>query len=142
MKKNEGTHDIIIVHESPSVRDYMRLRELAGLSARSLEGAAIGLQNSLFTVTLYAQEELIGMGRVIGDGGCFMQIVDIAIRPDFQGRGLGKTVMTELMEYLNREALPKTYVSLLADVPADQLYVKFGFQYTQPRSQGMYLVID
>ncbi|MNO42434.1 Acetyltransferase (GNAT) family protein [compost metagenome] len=142
MKINEGTHDITIVHDSPSVRDYMRLRELAGLSARSVEGAAIGLENSLFAVTLYAREELVGMGRVIGDGGCFMQIVDIAVRPDFQGRGLGKMVMKELMDYLNREAPPKSFVSLLADVPADQLYMKFGFRYAQPRSQGMYLVID
>ncbi|MNI32668.1 Acetyltransferase (GNAT) family protein [compost metagenome] len=69
-----------------------------------------------------------------------MQIVDIAVRPDFQGRGLGKMIMKELIDYLDREAPPKTYVSLMADVPADQLYLKFGFQYTAPRSQGMYLV--
>ncbi|MNJ67709.1 Acetyltransferase (GNAT) family protein [compost metagenome] len=69
-----------------------------------------------------------------------MQIVDIAVSPEFQGRGLGRTIMQELIDYLDREAPPRTYVSLIADVPADQLYVKFGFQYTQPRSQGMYLV--
>ncbi|MNO21456.1 Acetyltransferase (GNAT) family protein [compost metagenome] len=140
MEKNEEKDEIMIARESPVVSDYIRLRELAGLSARSEEGAAIGLQNSLFAVSLYAGDELIGMGRVIGDGGCFMQIVDIAVRPDFQGRGLGKMIMKELIDYLDREAPPKTYVSLMADVPADQLYLKFGFQYTAPRSQGMYLV--
>lgn len=136
----EKKNDIVIVRESPKVLDYMKLREKAGLSPRSEEGAVIGLRNSLFAVSLYAQNELIGMGRVIGDGGCFMQIVDIAVSPEFQGRGLGRTIMQELIDYLNREAPPRTYVSLIADVPADQLYVKFGFQYTQPRSQGMYLV--
>ncbi|MFD2882298.1 hypothetical protein ACFTAO_51075 [Paenibacillus rhizoplanae] len=30
------------------------------------------------------------MGRVIGDGGCFFQVTDIAVKPSFQGRGLGK----------------------------------------------------
>lgn len=33
----------------------------------------------------------------------------------------------------------KTNVSLIADVPADRLYMKYGFQYTEPRSRGMYL---
>lgn len=136
----ERKNDIVIVRESPEVFDYMKLRERSGLSPRSEEGAAIGLQNSLFAVSLYVQDELIGMGRVIGDGGCFMQIVDIAVSPDFQGRGLGRMIMQELMNYLDRKAPPRTYVSLIADTPADQLYLKFGFQYTQPRSQGMYLV--
>lgn len=136
----EKKHEIVIVRESPKVSDYMRLRERAGLSARSEEGAAIGLQNSLFAVSLYDQDELIGMGRMIGDGGCFIQIVDIAVSPDFQGRGLGRMIMQELIDYLDQEAPPRTYVSLIADVPADQLYLKFGFQYTGPRSQGMYLV--
>lgn len=128
-----------ILHEAPSLEDYLALRRQAGLSERSREGAAIGLRNSFFTVSVYRESELVGMGRVIGDGGCFMQVVDIAVRPDFQGQGLGKWVMGEIMEYLEREAPPKTYVSLIADVPADRLYLQFGFQYTQPRSQGMYL---
>lgn len=136
----EKKNVIVIVRESPKVFGYMRLRERAGLSPRSEEGAVIGLRNSLFAVSLYDQDELIGMGRVIGDGGCFMQIVDIAVSPDFQGRGLGRMIMQELIDYLDQEAPPRTYVSLIADAPADQLYIKFGFQYTQPRSQGMYLV--
>ncbi|WP_373454357.1 hypothetical protein [Cereibacter changlensis] len=27
------------------------------------------------------------MGRLIGDGGCFFQIVDIAVDPSHQGQG-------------------------------------------------------
>lgn len=81
------------------------------------------------------------MGRVIGDGGCFLQIVDIAVRPDYQGQGLGKVIMNELMDYLKRETPADAYVSLIADQPADKLYLKYGFRYTAPDSLGMYLRI-
>ncbi|MDQ0242640.1 GNAT superfamily N-acetyltransferase [Bacillus fengqiuensis] len=96
------------------------------------------LENSIFAVTLRVTSKLIGMGRIIGDGGCFYQIVDIAVEPAYQGRGLGKVIMSELTAYLNDFAPEAAYVSLLADVPADKLYRQFGFDYTQPKSVGMY----
>lgn len=130
-----------VVREIPDAGDYAALRRQAGLSPRSEQGIRVGLGNSLFAVCLYAENELIGMGRVVGDGGCFLQIVDIAVRPDYQGQGLGRLVMDEIMAYLTREAPPEAYVSLIADQPADRLYLKYGFQYTAPASLGMYLRI-
>ncbi|MNJ35028.1 ribosomal-protein-alanine N-acetyltransferase [compost metagenome] len=134
-------HNIRIAREIPDANSYADLRKQAGLSPRSEKGIHIGLGNSLFAVTLYAGEELIGMGRVVGDGGCFFQIVDIAVRPDYQGQGLGKAIMEELMNYLQEEAPSDAYVSLIADQPADKLYLKYGFQYTAPESLGMYMRI-
>lgn len=79
----------------------------------------------------------IGMGRIIGDGGCFFQITDIAVDPAWQGRGFGKRIMAALMDHV-REALPDTaYVSLIADKPADRLYAQYGFADVGPRSIGM-----
>lgn len=127
-----------ILHKVPTAEEYVHLRVAAGLSPKSLTAAEKGLANSIFSVTLRASSKLIGMGRIIGDGGCFYQIVDIAVEPDYQGRGLGKTIMSELMDYLNDHAPEGAYVSLLADVPADRLYKQFGFDYTQPKSVGMY----
>jgi ribosomal protein S18 acetylase RimI-like enzyme len=77
------------------------------------------------------------MGRLIGDGGCFFQIVDIAVDPRHQGKGLGKAIMSRLMAYVT-EALPSSaYVSLIADVPANRLYEQYGFKETAPASLGM-----
>ncbi|AZK45005.1 GNAT family N-acetyltransferase [Paenibacillus lentus] len=133
-----------VVREVPDAGDYAVLRKQAGLSPRSEQGIKIGLSNSLFAVSLYAGnegKELVGMGRVVGDGGCFLQIVDIAVRPDYQGQGLGKLIMDELMNDLKNEAPDEAYVSLIADRPADKLYLKYGFRYTAPESLGMYLRI-
>ncbi|WP_438350388.1 GNAT family N-acetyltransferase [Paenibacillus sp. FA6] len=129
---------IDIVYEPPMPDEYNELRVIAGLSARDKAGAVIALTNSIFNITLRQSNELIGMGRIIGDGGCFYQIVDIAVDPTHQGKGLGKLIMFEIMKYLDRNAFKDSYVSLIAEVPADRLYKKFGFEYTQPKSVGMY----
>jgi predicted N-acetyltransferase YhbS len=60
------------------------------------------------------------------------------VEPDHQKRGLGKRIMTALMERLIGEAPPAAYVSLIADGDAQHLYAKFGFAPTAPESIGMY----
>lgn len=129
---------IEVRYDMPRPVDYCELRRVAGLSEKSESAARIGLPNACFTVTLYDDNQLIGMGRVIGDGATVFQIIDIAVRPEYQGQGHGKTVMKHIMDYIESVRQPGTYVSLIADYPADQLYAKFGFISTEPDSGGMY----
>ncbi len=125
------------LHATPTPEVYRQLRVGAGLSPKTAEAAARGLPNTLFAVQLLHEGQPIGMGRVVGDGGTAFQVVDIAVLPAHQGRGLGKRIMAEIAIWL-REHVPETgYVSLLADVPADALYGQFGFVHTAPRTLGM-----
>jgi ribosomal protein S18 acetylase RimI-like enzyme len=126
-------------HRIPSTGIYRHLRQQAGLSIKSLEAAERGLPNSCFAVQILAGDEVVGMGRVIGDGGCFYQVVDIAVLPEHQGRGIGKMIMREISDYLEREVPDSAYVSLLADGRANELYQQFGFAPTAPASIGMSL---
>ncbi|KRG63040.1 AttT protein [Stenotrophomonas humi] len=126
-----------VCHDIPTVETYRHLRQASGLSPKTLEAATRGLPNSLFAVQVLCAGETVAMGRVIGDGGTFYQVVDIAVLPAHQGRGLGKTVMGEISAYIEREAPPSAYVSLLADGEAYRLYQQFGFALTAPASVGM-----
>ncbi|MCV6576763.1 MAG: GNAT family N-acetyltransferase [Cohaesibacter sp.] len=126
-----------IIHRTPSVQDYMRLRSQTGLSDFSEAAAKMGLKGTVHSVVVLYKEQVIGMGRIIGDGGCFFQIVDIAVDPSHQGKGLGKTIMKTLMAFIDKELPSSAYISLIADVPANKLYEKFGFLETAPRSIGM-----
>lgn len=126
-----------LVVGTPDVDTYRHLRRISGLSEKSLEAAARGLPNTLFAVTIVSNGEKVGMGRVIGDGGCFYQITDIAVDPAHQGKGLGKMIMKALVDHLRETAPKSAYVSLIADGPAKHLYEKFGFKATAPASIGM-----
>ncbi|MEM9048353.1 MAG: GNAT family N-acetyltransferase [Pseudomonadota bacterium] len=125
--------------EPPSVEEYLRLRADGGLSPFSPEAAAKALPRSLIAVTIRQDGMAVGMGRAVGDGGCFVQIVDIVVAADHRGHGLGVRIMEHLLARL-RQILPVTaHVSMLADPPADRLYARFGFAPTAPRSIGMAL---
>jgi len=124
-----------------SIDDYRKIRELCGLSEKTEEASKIGLGNTIFSISIIDNMELIGMGRVIGDNGTFAQIVDICVHPEYQGEGIGETIMENLMSYVNK--LPKScYVSLVADGNTKGLYEKFGFREVSPQSVGMALKIE
>ncbi|AWH21779.1 MULTISPECIES: GNAT family N-acetyltransferase [Stenotrophomonas] len=122
----------------PTVEDYCQLRALAGLSAKTREAAERALPNTVFGVCAYQGSELVAMGRIIGDGGCHLQVCDIAVLPRLQGQGLGKQVMARLDDWMRANLPPSAYVSLLADGEAHRLYAQFGFAPTAPASIGMY----
>lgn len=112
-----------VAAEVPLVEEYCSLRVDSGLSAKDPAAAADALPRSLHSVTIRDDGRLIGMGRVVGDG-LHVLVVDIAVHPDHQGQGHSRTIMVELMSYI--ETLPRsTFVGLFADV--DWLYGKFGF---------------
>jgi ribosomal protein S18 acetylase RimI-like enzyme len=127
---------------TPPPDEYRRLRVLAGLSHKSAEGAAIGLPGTLFGVMIHHREKLVGMGRIVGDGGLAVQLVDIAVDPAHQGRGLGKAIVGTLVNHLRKTAPSRTHVTLLADGPAEHLYAQFGFKLTAPASVGMGFFIE
>lgn len=126
-----------ILPSAPAVKDYIRLRKITGLSPFSESAAQAGLSGTYFGVSVLYQDNVVGMGRIVGDGGLFFQIVDVAVDPRHQGRGIGFNVMLALVEYLKENVPSTAYVSLLADVPANRLYEKFGFNETVPETIGM-----
>ncbi|GAA0336500.1 GNAT family N-acetyltransferase [Oceanobacillus sp. FSL W7-1281] len=124
-------------HQTPAVEAFNELRVEAGLSNKEKAAIEIGLPNTLFAVSIYDGDTLIGMGRVVGDGGIVFHVVDIVVKPSYQGQGLGKVIMQEIMAYLDNHTYKGSYVSLIADIPADKLYEQFGFRHTAPNSAGM-----
>lgn len=124
-----------IIESPPTAQEYLALRVKAGLSPKSVKAAEIGLPNSLYAVQFRTDGKLVAMGRVVGDGPCFFQVVDIAVDPDYQGRGLGRAVMERVDTYLRSTTLDGSYVSLIADQP--EFYRKVGYKGTVP-SIGMY----
>ena len=123
----------------PSVEDFLSLRDSAKMGERSIEGAKKGLGNELYCAVLYLKEtdELIGMGRVVGDGGTVFHICDMVVKAEWQKKGGGTMIMDALMMFIEQLNIADAYVNLIADV--DGFYEKWGFKPTRPSSKGMFL---
>lgn len=128
----------------PSTEDYVRLRLLAGLTPRTAEQGGRALAGSW--TACHAVDETTGdtiaMGRVIGDGGWYFHIADIAVLPDHQRRGLGDQILTALLERIRAVAPPGAFVTLMADPPGRRLYARHGFTEKREKSIGMAMWLD
>lgn len=77
---------------------------------------------SHLNVFVYAQDEIVGNGRVLSDGVCNAYIVDVWTAPEHRRRG----VATEVVRLLC-ESVPGQHVYLQTD-DACELYEKCGFR--------------
>lgn len=125
----------------PPIDDYVRLRAESGLSPKSAEQAAGPIANSWRWCSIRHRPTGVtaSMGRIIGDGGWYFHIADMATLPDHQRRGLGRAVIEALLAEIAEHAPPDPYVTLLADAPGRPLYRSVGFVPTEPHSIGMVL---
>lgn len=126
-----------IRYNTPSAEEYIALRMRTGMGTKDIARAETALNNSLFIVSIWDSEGLIGFGRVVGDQGITYVVSDIMVDPDYQRRGIGKMIMKEIDSYLENNTDQYAYVCLIANRPADKLYSQFGFEYVDPRSCGM-----
>ena len=110
------TVEYTVIEKVPSAEAFCHLRVAAGMSPRPLEGARAGLPHSCYGVHILWQETPIAMGRIVGDGAINFDIVDVAVDPAHQGKGLGRLVMEKLVAWLDANAFDGAYVTLVADV--------------------------
>jgi GNAT superfamily N-acetyltransferase len=78
-------------------------------------------------VTHDATGETVAMGRLIGDGGWSFHVVDMAVLPGHQRRGMGNQVLSWLLDRIRQRAPAGAFVSLMADPPGRALYARHGF---------------
>lgn len=65
-----------------------------------------------------------------------MVIVNFAVKPDFQGKGLGEYLLTETMRMMNNNGVQRFYLDVrISNYKARRLYEKVGFQEIGIRKQ-------
>jgi ribosomal protein S18 acetylase RimI-like enzyme len=130
-----------IEHRSPTVSEYTRLRDSVEWWQTDAKAVETALNNSLFSVVAIEHGNVVGFGRIIGDGGLYFYIQDLIVHPEFQTKGLGKSLMKELMGYITAKAKSGAFVGLMAAKGLEKYYERFGFKTRDEDAPGMYQVI-
>ena len=76
------------------------------------------------TVVAWQGEALIGFGRAISDGICHAALYDVAVRPAFQGQGIGTRIVAAILAGLP----PTCTVILFASPGKEPFYRTLGFR--------------
>ncbi len=109
--------------------EYCKLRESVGWINFSRTQTEKSLQNSLYTVAAEEDNQVVGMGRLIGDGMYYM-IVDIVVQPAYQQVGIGSKILNMIIEYVD-SATPgggRSSIQLIAEKGKETFYESRGFK--------------
>lgn len=116
-----------ITEALPSAEEYNQIRQKIGWRIHDLVVVQDSLPRSLYGVCLRCGEELVGMGRVVGDGGMTFYIQDVIVIPEHQGQGCGALLMERLMNYIQTHAQHNAVVGLMAAYGKEGFYERYGF---------------
>jgi len=126
---------------SLNVSEYTRLRDSVGWEKTDAKATERALKNSLFSVAAMENGNVVGFGRIVGDGGLYFYIQDLIVHPECQKKGLGKMLMKELMSYIMTNAKTGAFIGLMAAKGLEKYYKSFGFKAREVNAPGMYQVI-
>ena len=117
----------------PDPEQYNLLRERSGMGGRKdPERVRRAFAGSSFVCSVWDGERLVGLGRVIDDGGICYSVNDIMVDRQYQRQGIADRIMTEIDGYLDVNADTDCFVTLIARIPADHIYRRHKFEYIDP----------
>lgn len=89
----------------------------------------IALENTVYSVSIYEDNNIIGYGRIIGDKVIFLYIQDIMVKKEYQNKKIGTKIMNLLLDKVleYKKINPNLRVYLGASKGKEKFYEKFGF---------------
>ena len=119
----------LIYQNSIRAEDYNQLRDCAGWTRLPTEQLAHAIENSAYLICCCDAEQVVGAARVLWDGGALAVLADVIVLPDYRGRGIGSTLVTNALAFLReqRKGGWKINVILLAAHGKEGFYRRFGF---------------
>ena len=110
--------------------------KVVGWGERLSENVKLAFEKSSFVRFAYIDDELVGVGRTVDDGYYYGWIVDLAVLPKYQEKGIGTKILRELESDLK----PFLTTMLTAAPGKSGFYEKLGWHkqrsaYMWPRSE-------
>jgi ribosomal protein S18 acetylase RimI-like enzyme len=134
--------DYKLIERIPTPGEHRAMFEAVGWQPYTEAETGQALANTLYGVIALKDGAIIGMGRVIGDGGKFFYVQDFAICPEYQGQGIGTAMMDRMMAYIQSAAPGDPFVGLFATEMAIPFYRKYGFEPRTEILSGMWTVVQ
>ncbi len=132
----------IIKHEI-NTEDFLRLREEVGWKNLSKKQLTKAISGSMLNLSIFKDNECVGIGRVVGDNALKGMLTDIMVSKNYQKQGIGKLIVTTLIDDI-KEMLEDGEQFQLEASPTEgnrDFYIKCGMKYKPENQDGVYLWI-
>jgi len=123
--------------------DYAMLRASEGWRALSPAQIEKALRASAFQIAAKDGDRTIGMARLMSDGGYFAVVLDVVVLPEYQGRSIGREMMSRAVQHLRDSLQPGEHsYTILTSAPGKEgFYEKMGFHQVPNEGEGAGLVM-
>ncbi len=130
----------IIKHNELTAEQFIELWETVWGDGPSLEQTELALKNTIFRISVWDEDKLVAMARMLGDMGLDYYIKDVVVRPEYQHQGIGRMMINELMNFINDNGVKGTeiFVELCAVPDKIPFYQKFGFESNEAQRLRLY----
>lgn len=133
--------EVLLVDNILKAEDFVRLRIETGFAEVPVDHARKALQNGLINVSAIYNGELVGMGRLVGDGAMYWYLQEIIILPQFQRKGIGTMIVNHLVDYAKANSMTGKFTTIggVSAKGKEPFYEKMGFDII---SNGLYKIIE
>lgn len=127
-----------------SIEEFNYLYDAVGWGSYDEKVLEKALANTMYSVSVYDDDKIIGYGRIIGDGICFLYIHDVMVIPKYQNKKIGSQIMNKLLEKVNQIKIDNPYVRVYlgASKGKEKFYEKFGFITREDANLGSGMILD
>ena len=124
-----GSGEVQLVDNILQAEDFVRLRIETGFAEVPVEHARKALQNGLPNVSAIYHGELVGMGRLVGDGAMYWYLQEIIVLPEFQRKGIGTMIVNHLIDYAKANSITGKFTTIggVSAKGKEPFYEKMGF---------------
>lgn len=131
------------IENSINVEEFIEMVESVGWKTYSKEQVKKALINTMYMIKVSYNNEVVGIGRVVGDYSIVCILTDICVKPKFQGKGIGLKIVNELKKMIENgvNVGDKMQIELTPTAGNEEFYKKAGFKYKPDVITGMYLWI-
>ena len=127
-----------------SIEEFNYLYDAVGWGSFDEKVSEKALANTMYSVSVYDDDKIIGYGRIIGDGICFLYIHDVMVAPKYQNKKIGTEIMNKLLEKVNQIKIENPYVRVYlgASKGKEKFYERFGFITREDANLGSGMILD
>lgn len=130
-----------VQYRSPSLIEYQQLWNTTTWTRFDNTTVSKALNNTLFALVVLYEKQVIGMGRIVGDGAMYFYLQDIIVHKKYRRQGVGRLIMTHLEEHLDKNATKNAYIGLMAASGTQEFYKGFGYRARPETGPGMYKIM-
>ena len=123
--------------------DFVRIRKSLGWNDIPYDLVSKAIAGSMINVSVFDEDKCIGIGRIVGDNALKGMLTDIMVLEEYQGKGVGKLIVTTLIARLTDSVLEGNCLQLEASPTANnrEFYIKCGLKYKPENQDGVYMWI-